>query len=76
MFELREKRLNMSLDLPTPEDFPAFPFSPPYAIQVDLMRHLYTSIEQKHVTIVESPTGTVRMPFDLSWGEVLIQHRT
>ncbi|KAJ7163289.1 helicase C-terminal domain-containing protein [Mycena filopes] len=46
------------LSLPTPTEFPAFPYSPPYPIQVDLMRHLYTSIEQKKVTIVESPTGT------------------
>ncbi|KAF8918871.1 helicase C-terminal domain-containing protein [Mucidula mucida] len=48
----------MSLDLPTPDAFPAFPYSPPYDIQVDLMRHLYTSIEQRKVTIIESPTGT------------------
>lgn len=48
----------MSLDLPTPTEFIAFPYSPPYPIQVDLMRHLYESIEQKKVTIVESPTGT------------------
>ncbi|KAJ7505517.1 helicase C-terminal domain-containing protein [Mycena galericulata] len=48
----------ISLNLPTPSEFPAFPYSPPYSIQVDLMRHLYTSIEQKKVTIVESPTGT------------------
>lgn len=49
----------MSLDLPTPKAFPAFPFNPPYEIQVELMRHLYTSIEQRKVTVVESPTGTV-----------------
>ncbi|KAK7048171.1 ATP-dependent DNA helicase CHL1 [Favolaschia claudopus] len=48
----------LDLSLPTPSEFPAFPYSPPYPIQVDLMRHLYTSIEQKKVTIVESPTGT------------------
>ncbi|KAF9026117.1 DNA repair helicase [Hymenopellis radicata] len=48
----------MSLDLPTPDAFPAFPYSPPYDIQVDLMRHLYSSIEQRKVTIIESPTGT------------------
>ncbi|CAK5284346.1 unnamed protein product [Mycena citricolor] len=46
------------LCLPTPGEFPAFPYSPPYPIQVELMRHLYTSIEQSKVTIVESPTGT------------------
>ena len=49
----------MDLELRTPEDFPAFPYQPPYSIQVDLMRHLYTSLEKKAVTIVESPTGTV-----------------
>ncbi|KAJ8080392.1 ATP-dependent DNA helicase chl1 [Marasmius tenuissimus] len=48
----------MSLALPTPDDFPAFPYSPPYAIQVDLMKHLYTTIENRQVTIIESPTGT------------------
>ncbi|KAK0201976.1 helicase C-terminal domain-containing protein [Desarmillaria ectypa] len=48
----------MSLSLPTPDEFPAFPYSPPYPIQVELMRHLYTSIEERKVTIVESPTGT------------------
>ena len=50
---------SMDLQLPTPEGFPAFPYNPPYGIQTDLMRHLYKSIEQKKVTIVESPTGTV-----------------
>ncbi|KAF9257517.1 DNA repair helicase [Marasmius fiardii PR-910] len=48
----------MSLVLPTPLDFPAFPYSPPYLIQVDLMRHLYAAIEKRQVAIVESPTGT------------------
>ncbi|GBE87470.1 ATP-dependent DNA helicase CHL1 [Sparassis crispa] len=47
----------MSLKLTTPEAFPAFPFTP-YHIQLDLMRHLYTSIEDRKVSIVESPTGT------------------
>ncbi|KAF8895275.1 helicase C-terminal domain-containing protein [Infundibulicybe gibba] len=50
--------LSLELELPTPDAFPAFPYSPPYAIQVDLMRHLYASIENRRVTIVESPTGT------------------
>ncbi|KAM6494135.1 Helicase C-terminal domain containing protein [Amanita muscaria] len=49
---------DMALNLPTPDSFPAFPYDPPYQIQVDLMRHLYTAIEEKKVTIVESPTGT------------------
>ncbi|KAI5995980.1 helicase C-terminal domain-containing protein [Pisolithus orientalis] len=47
-----------SLALHTPDRFPAFPYDSPYSIQVDLMRHLYSSIERRHVTIVESPTGT------------------
>ncbi|KII90522.1 hypothetical protein PLICRDRAFT_697066 [Plicaturopsis crispa FD-325 SS-3] len=48
----------MSLELPTPESFPAFPYDTPYSIQVDLMRHLYTAIEGRKIAIVESPTGT------------------
>ncbi|KIP08638.1 hypothetical protein PHLGIDRAFT_103970 [Phlebiopsis gigantea 11061_1 CR5-6] len=47
----------MSLTLPTPEMFPAFPFLP-YDIQLSLMRHLYENIENRRVTVVESPTGT------------------
>ncbi|KAG2145902.1 DNA repair helicase [Suillus clintonianus] len=49
---------NDDLVLPTPSSFPAFPYDPPYSIQIDLMRHVYTSIEKRQVTIVESPTGT------------------
>ena len=49
----------MDLILTTPDIFPAFPYDPPYSIQLDLMRHLYSSIENKKVSIVESPTGTV-----------------
>lgn len=52
----------MSLDLPVPSNFPAFPYATPYGIQQDLMRHLYSAIEAKQVTIVESPTGTVSLP--------------
>ncbi|TDL22084.1 DNA repair helicase [Rickenella mellea] len=48
----------MALVLPVPADFPAFPYRPPYSIQVDLMRHLYEAIEQSKVAIIESPTGT------------------
>lgn len=48
----------MSLKLPTPSSFPAFPYVP-YEIQQSLMQHLYKSIEERNVTIVESPTGTV-----------------
>lgn len=50
---------NDDLVLPTPVNFPAFPYDPPYSIQIDLMSHVYTSIEKRQVTIVESPTGTV-----------------
>ena len=50
----------MSLELPTPDAFLAFPYDPPYDIQTNLMQHLYTAIEQRKVAIVESPTGTVR----------------
>ncbi|KAF7297812.1 Chl1 helicase [Mycena kentingensis (nom. inval.)] len=46
------------LSLPTPNAFPAFPFATPYPIQVNLMKHLYSAIEHRKVTIVESPTGT------------------
>ncbi|THH20538.1 hypothetical protein EW146_g840 [Bondarzewia mesenterica] len=53
-----------SLTFPTPENFPAFPYQPPYDIQTDLMRHLYTAIEQRKVAIVESPTGTKYSPDD------------
>lgn len=53
----------MDLQLPTPSCFSAFPYDAPYDIQIDLMRHLYTSIEQRKVTIVESPTGTVSTEF-------------
>lgn len=49
-----------TLALSTPDAFPSFPYDPPYAIQLDLMRHLYASIEARKVAILESPTGTVR----------------
>jgi chromosome transmission fidelity protein 1 len=51
----------MALHLSTPDDYTAFPYQRPYNIQFDLMRHLYTAIEQRQVTIIESPTGTVRL---------------
>jgi hypothetical protein len=63
----------MDLQLATPDEFPAFPYKPPYDIQTSLMRHLYESIEQKKVTIVESPTGTVGTFFLIRrslWGKV------
>ena len=52
--------MSHDLVLPTPEQFSAFPYDPPYSIQTDLMKHVYSSIERRRVTIVESPTGTVR----------------
>ncbi|KAI9068626.1 DNA repair helicase [Trametes sanguinea] len=45
------------LMLTTPDTFSAFPFKP-YDIQLDLMRHVYSSVENGKVTITESPTGT------------------
>ncbi|KAL1719631.1 helicase C-terminal domain-containing protein [Schizophyllum commune] len=47
-----------SLVLPTPSEFPSFPYPQPYRIQLDLMRHLYEVLESKKISIVESPTGT------------------
>ncbi|XP_062554227.1 ATP-dependent DNA helicase DDX11 [Armigeres subalbatus] len=35
-----------------------FPFATPYAIQLDLMRSLYSAVDQRQVGIFESPTGT------------------
>ncbi|KAI0036475.1 DNA repair helicase [Vararia minispora EC-137] len=48
----------LELRLETPNSFPKFPYNLPYDIQVSLMRHLYTSIENRKVAIIESPTGT------------------
>lgn len=48
-----------TLKLPTRDTFPAFPYATPYSIQLDLMRHLHSSIEESKVTVIESPTGTV-----------------
>ncbi|KAG6832015.1 hypothetical protein H0H92_006051 [Tricholoma furcatifolium] len=39
--------MSVDIELPTPTEFPAFPYNPPYEIQVALMRHLYASIEQR-----------------------------
>ena len=49
---------DMDLSLQTPDEFPAFPFTP-YGIQLDLVRQVFASIESKKVAIMESPTGTV-----------------
>lgn len=48
----------LTLTLPTPSSFPAFPYASPYPIQLELMRHLYEAIESRSVAVVESPTGT------------------
>ena len=40
-----------------PEEFP-FPF-PPYDIQKELMKQVFSSLEERKLTILESPTGTV-----------------
>lgn len=47
---------NKSLLTP-PDSFP-FPF-PPYPIQQEFMKVLYTCIEEGKLGIFESPTGTV-----------------
>ncbi|KAI0753454.1 DNA repair helicase [Daedaleopsis nitida] len=47
----------MSLKLSPPYEFSAFPFKP-YDIQSDLMRHVFSAIENSKVAIMESPTGT------------------
>ena len=54
---MSESELRVSL--PTPSDFAAFPYPRPYDIQKDLMRCLYSAIEEGKVAIIESPTGTV-----------------
>ncbi|KAG9119952.1 ATP-dependent DNA helicase chl1, partial [Ceratobasidium sp. 392] len=46
-----------SLHLPTPESFSAFPFQP-YDIQLELMKNVYTALEDRKIAILESPTGT------------------
>ncbi|KAG8888047.1 ATP-dependent DNA helicase chl1 [Tulasnella sp. 332] len=48
----------LDLHLPTPTSFTAFPYDPPYSIQLDLMRYIYTSVESRKIAIAESPTGT------------------
>ena len=50
--------MEVTLRLETPALFLAFPYDP-YDIQIDLMKALYTAIEEKQVAIMESPTGTV-----------------
>jgi chromosome transmission fidelity protein 1 len=35
-----------------------FPFEP-YSIQRDLLTHLYETLVERRMTVVESPTGTV-----------------
>ncbi|KAG8888096.1 ATP-dependent DNA helicase chl1, partial [Tulasnella sp. 403] len=49
---------NHDLELSTPESFPVFPYDPPYSIQLELMKHLYASLESRKVAVLESPTGT------------------
>lgn len=38
-------------------EFPGFPYSTPYSIQLDFMRALYAALEKGGVALFESPTG-------------------
>lgn len=49
------------MSLSTPDVFP-FPYATPYPIQLQLMQHIYHTLEHSHLAIVQSPTGTVRPP--------------
>ena len=40
------------------QEFPSFPYNPPYDIQLGFMRSLYTALEKGGVGFFESPTGT------------------
>lgn len=40
-----------------------FPYDAPYDVQKQLMDHLYSAFAASQVTVVESPTGTVRPLF-------------
>ena len=42
-----------------------FPF-PPYDIQQQLMQQVYNTLENGHVGIFESPTGTVCVSFNIN----------
>ncbi|EIN12348.1 DNA repair helicase [Punctularia strigosozonata HHB-11173 SS5] len=61
----------MSLQLLTPDQFEAFPYQPPYPNQQELMKHLYSVLEHRRHTIVESRTSTgktlVLLCATLSW---------
>ncbi|RKP27991.1 hypothetical protein SYNPS1DRAFT_11860 [Syncephalis pseudoplumigaleata] len=46
-----------ALSAPDEADAYRFPFAP-YDIQLDFMRHLYTTLEEGKIGIFESPTGT------------------
>lgn len=57
----------------------SFPFTP-YSIQDDLMNHLYATLSQSKVTVIESPTGTGKslslLCASLTWlAHHRIQHR-
>lgn len=46
-----ENTLLDALALTTPDQFHAFPYEKPYDIQLDLMRHLYASIESRSLAM-------------------------
>lgn len=51
-----------TLQLATPESYPAFPYTTPYSIQLDLMRHLYDSIESRSLAMYLSFFSPTRLP--------------
>lgn len=60
--------------LKPPDEF-LFPF-PPYDIQKDFMKNLYSVLEESKFGIFESPTGTVSIIFPPLVGTVLYFYRS
>lgn len=47
----KDETVTQALALETPLRYPAFPYEAPYDIQVDLMKHLYSSIESGSIAM-------------------------